>query len=896
MNGKTSPPSILLWDLLSIQLLLLLPTCTIAGIDIAGPVFEREPPDHVDFSSLSGSGVHCSARGTPRPSIKWLQADGNAVPANDRLRRVVSNGSLVFLPFQSEDYRPDVHATVYRCIASNSIGAIVSREVHIKAVVPHPPDIQVYHVHSIVGSTAVLKCHVPDILSDYVHVTSWIRDGKLWIDSTATEGKYLIMAHGELHILNVQMPESGTNYQCKAANRLTGEVYLSTTAGKVFVTVPQGNVPPDITDSKPALLVKEGETAIIPCATQGYPLPSTTWYGKVGGGQLHPLLTGERLQKLGSGLLIKNAQVSDSGTYVCDVTNDVGNKRVETVVTVTAKLQAEIKPNVYLADLGKPAAFKCTISGNPITTVRWLHNSKWLPLNDGNVGATDVLRISEVKLPDKGMYQCVVSNSFQTAQATAELRLQDAIPQFIEVFDEKILPTAQSISLKCVVFGIPPPQVTWHLDYNKIRKSNNTRVEERMDANGNVVSVLHIHSLNVKDAGLYQCTANNKAGKTGHNSRLNVHGPPFGRPIPKQSFIAGTTVYINCPVYGYPIQVYQWEKDGRILPINLRQAVYPNGTLVIEKVKRIADAGRYTCSAWNKNGQSAQVSIHVEVSVPPKITPFSFQDQLIREGMRARLQCVVSDGDLPIKIEWIKDGIPISPDTDVTIRDLDEFSSILTINKITPRNNGNYTCTASNNAGASQHTANLFVNVAPKITPFSFQGDHLLEGTFARLSCVVYQGDLPITIQWLKDGRPLSEDLPIKIRDIDDYSSILTIDKVSRRHSGQYTCVAKNEAAATRHSAQLVVNGKSRNVSVDWLAVRIYMRVLVPTEQLQGERSVKTIIWMSIIAEFQKKKSISSSCIQLNMSTISPSYFIWRTQRRKKAAQTRSTILKWHKS
>lgn len=96
--------------------------------------------------------------------------------------------------------------------------------------------------------------------------------------------------------------------------------------------------------------------------------------------------------------------------------------------------------------------------------------------------------------------------------------------------------------------------------------------------------------------------------------------------------------------------------------------------------------------------------------MPPRIPPFSFQDQLIREGMRARLQCVVIDGDLPIRITWTKDGQPISSDIGVTIRDLDDFSSILTISKITPKNNGNYTCMATNAAGTATHTANLFVN------------------------------------------------------------------------------------------------------------------------------------------------------------------------------------------
>lgn len=98
------------------------------------------------------------------------------------------------------------------------------------------------------------------------------------------------------------------------------------------------------------------------------------------------------------------------------------------------------------------------------------------------------------------------------------------MPQIIEHFEEKVLPPGQSLSLKCVVFGIPQPQVIWHLDYNNIRKVNNTRIEERTDSNGNVVSVLHIHNLNVKDGGLYQCTASNRAGKTIHAARINVHG------------------------------------------------------------------------------------------------------------------------------------------------------------------------------------------------------------------------------------------------------------------------------------------------------------------------------------------------------------------------------------
>ncbi len=90
--------------------------------------------------------------------------------------------------------------------------------------------------------------------------------------------------------------------------------------------------------------------------------------------------------------------------------------------------------------------------------------------------------------------------------------------------------------------------------------------------------------------------------------------------------------------------------------------------------------------------------------------------------------------------------------------------------------------------------------------PFSFQSDQMLEGALARTTCVVYQGDLPLEISWLKDGKPIVDD-SIEIRVVDDYTSILTITKVQSRHSGFFTCMAKNAASSATHMAELEVKG-----------------------------------------------------------------------------------------
>lgn len=81
----------------------------------------------------------------------------------------------------------------------------------------------------------------------------------------------------------------------------------------------------------------------------------------------------------------------------------------------------------------------------------------------------------------------------------------------------------------------------------------------------------------------------------------------------KHAIVAGDTLIVHCPVAGYPIDSIVWERDNRVLPINRKQKVFPNGTLVIENVERMSDQATYTCVAKNTQGYSARNSLEVKV-------------------------------------------------------------------------------------------------------------------------------------------------------------------------------------------------------------------------------------------------------------------------------------------
>ncbi|GFT46851.1 down syndrome cell adhesion molecule-like protein Dscam2 [Nephila pilipes] len=100
---------------------------------LRAPRFQHEPANRVEFSNSSGTVIACSAEGRPPPLIRWVKHDGEVLQDLPGLRYTRHDGSLVFPPFPSEEYRADVHASIYRCEASNRIGVIGSKDVHVRA-------------------------------------------------------------------------------------------------------------------------------------------------------------------------------------------------------------------------------------------------------------------------------------------------------------------------------------------------------------------------------------------------------------------------------------------------------------------------------------------------------------------------------------------------------------------------------------------------------------------------------------------------------------------------------------------------------------------------------------------------------------------------------------------
>ncbi|XP_039965640.1 Down syndrome cell adhesion molecule-like protein Dscam2 isoform X1 [Bactrocera tryoni] len=799
---STTPRSSVLLPLLAV-LMVMLPTPPVAkatsGLRV--PTFIQEPPARLLFSNDTGTQISCTAHGNPPPVVSWVLKDGTMATQVPGLRKITGNGTLYFPPFLAQYYRTDVHETIYRCRAANEAGTVLSRNVQLQAVVRRQFHVHVENTEVYLGNSALIKCAIPDYVRPYVKVSSWHRGEEILLpDLSDVAGRYVVLSsYGDLYIRSVRTEDSLVKFSCLVTNTLNGEKQRSD-AIMLQVKELSKNLAPRTTQ-KPVMEVhvERGSDVHLPCNIQGNPFPIFTWYRVSDSSALYPIPSSQRVILSRTLLLIKNADERDAGKWVCQAANQFGEQRIEIRLLVNSYVSVHILPQVQIVNSGGMAIFNCSTTGSAIDGVEWLHNG--IPLQGNNALSTGrenirfltktSLMVHNVGRRDRGVYQCLVENSRASAQAMAELKLGDTVPELIYTFIEQNVRPGPLISLKCSASGSPPPQFAWLLDSQPIMDvslHHRFAIGQFVDMSGDVISHLNISHVRPDDGGLYKCSATNSMGSVEHSARLNVYGPPYVRAIGPIKAVAGEDIIVHCPFSGYPIEQIRWEKGHQELTSNshyLLSPVQQGGYLVIKDVEPTRDQGMYTCIVRSRAGEEARRDMQLNVNSPPVIEAFKFPKNL-QEGGRAQITCAVSSGDMPIYFSWKKDDMSIPTSLQITEKK-EEFYSLLVFKDISAKHSGRYTCYASNAAAKVNYTAELQVRVAPRWALEPMDTAIMLGNTIS-INCEAEGYPIP-TITWFKGQGKLSQDFkPLNMR-----NNSLVLNLATDIDEGYYMCHAAND-------------------------------------------------------------------------------------------------------
>nr|XP_060626282.1 cell adhesion molecule DSCAM isoform X2 [Anolis sagrei ordinatus] len=741
----------------------------------------------VVFASTTGTLVPCPAAGIPPVTLRWYLATGEEIYDVPGIRHVHPNGTLQIFPFPPSSFNNLIHDNTYYCTAENPSGKIRSQDVHIKAVLREPYTVRVEDQKAMRGNVAVFKCIIPSSVEAYITVVSWEKDTV----SLVSGSRFLITSTGALYITDVQNEDGLYNYRCITRHRYTGETRQSNSA-RLFVSDP-ANSAPSILDGFEHRKAMAGQRVELPCKASGHPAPKYRWLK-----DNVPWEPDSRFRPTVTGLLIENTRPSDSGNYVCEVWNNYGTAEVIGRLHIKQPLKANISPRKVKSSVGSQVSLSCSVTGTEDPELFWYRNGEII--NTGNnvriIGVThETLIMDGMVKSDGGAYQCFVRKDKMSAQDYVQVVLEDGTPKIISAFSEKVVSPGEGVSLMCNVKGTPLPTITWTLDEDPIIKDGNHRISQIITSEGNVVSYLNISSTQVRDGGVYRCTANNSAGVVLYQARINVRGPASIRPMKNITAIAGRDTFIHCRVIGYPYYSIKWYKNSNLLPFNHRQVAFENnGTLKLSDVQKEVDEGEYTCNVLVQPQLSTSQSVHVTVKVPPFIQPFEFPRFSI--GQRVFIPCVVVSGDLPITITWQKDGRPIPASLGVTIDNID-FTSSLRISNLSLMHNGNYTCIARNDAAAVEHQSQLIVRVPPRFVVQPSDQDGIY-GKAVILNCSAEGYPVPTIVWKYSKGAGVPQFQPIALNGRIQLltNGSLLIKHVLEEDSGYYLCKVSNDVGA----------------------------------------------------------------------------------------------------
>ncbi|XP_025205717.1 neuroglian-like isoform X1 [Melanaphis sacchari] len=308
-----------------------------------------------------------------------------------------------------------------------------------------------------------------------------------------------------------------------------------------------------------------------------------------------------------------------------------------------------------------------------------------------------------------------------------------------------------------------------------------------------------------EDRGQYQCFAENVWGIATSKSVMVVKAELNSFDNEPNIYIdaqEGEPFKLTChPPTGWPKPIVNWiirVKDGGIKTADSsRMTTDPEGNLWFSNVTQYDASFTYYCYAKSLIMSEYKLSNPVNVNViknaetflqnkyPPIRQYVSRRNEVALLNKKVELFCVYGGTPLPQTI-WLKDGKVIQFNERII---LGNYGKSLTIQKVNFKDGGNYTCEVSNGVGLSKsYNILLDVMAVPIFTviPQIVEGG---EGETAVIKCEASGNPQP-SIEWIHNGRPLSEASPNPRRFVT--SNSITITSLTKYDTGNYGCNATN--------------------------------------------------------------------------------------------------------
>ncbi|KAK0153610.1 Matrix-remodeling-associated protein 5 [Merluccius polli] len=569
-------------------------------------------------------------------------------------------------------------------------------------------------------------------------------------------------------------------------------------------------------------------------------------------------------------LIIRRAQPTDRGQYLCRVQSQHGEDQVTLNLVVLLQHPRVLQPRHrdITVHQGTVVHLDCTVLGHPQPRITWVLPdhvrvvTALLPTVASNrrlsLLGNGTLQISQAAHADRGVYRCLGSSVAGTDAVTVRLQvLAAAAPAIAQAAHENVsLAEGASAFLHCTAVGTPSAVIHWTTpDGARLVAAADTQ----FGAGRNLLlfpnGTLQVRGAVAGNAGRYECAASNALAASRRTVFLSVLRvkPAFAKAriaaaSPQRTDVLyGGALWLDCLATGDPEPRVIWRTPTKKLvdsqySYDPRIKVFANGTLAVHSVTE-KDAGDFLCLARNRAGDDfAQLRVNV-LTRPAKIERKQLRSsQEVAYGGRLKVDCVASGLPDPA-ITWaLPDGTMVHNADKLrpgrTRRYVVFDNGTLLFTDVGLPEEGDYTCYAENQLGKDEMKVRVKVKVAAAPDPppppprIRFDGGPQVTavpyGETASLHCGA-EGEV---LSWISPTNRAIAPVPGKYRVLDN--GTLVVHKVQRSDGGNYTCTTANGAGL-----------QSRRVAA--------LEVLLMAPSINGLQGVSAAVVAVAAAQGQRK-------------------------------------------
>ncbi|KJH44301.1 immunoglobulin I-set domain protein [Dictyocaulus viviparus] len=747
-------------------------------------------------------------------SVKWYK-NGQVITPDTHF--ILSDEVTKYKLIIKDATRSD--AAEYKIVLSNSAGDVESSaKLTVTKMKPGLPRIVKELEDQVVAKGTSLVFEVK--VEGEVDEVRWTKDATPITSGTSTVIEKIDDITYRLTIPNADLVNAG-RYSVEAINE-TGKA-VSEAKGEV-------DEKPEIVKGLTDTEVCEGDDDVLKVEVS-VSVRTVKWYKN--GQELKPSRHFE-LKKIGPKkyeLAINRAELDDTATYKVVLANAAGECDSSAQLTI-------VKPNILkllegLKDIDvnerEPINLQVKIEGIP-KTVKWYKNGVELTPDDvqmsenPDTGEYSML-IPQSKKSDSAAYRVSMANDKGEIYSGSVVHVKTVKPKddispanFLSPLEDTEVAEGDILTLKCVVAGVPFPQLIWTKDGVELEKDDRVAIRVALDG----TATLRVRDARKSDFGQYRITAKNEYGTESSACQVTIKEkgeepskPRFIVPLESCEASLGDKREFQVKLRGFPKPTLNWflngsplKIDDRISITDLEDGVY---SMTIKDIKE-SDFGTLRCIASNEVGKDECQAELTRSSAtrgrdkeddryPPRFN-VPLWDRRIPVDDPLSIECHV-DAKPVAEIEWFKDGKKLEIREGVEIRNTSDGACRVRIARFRKEDVGVYMCVATNPLGVADTRSTYSVEViekeeviekneyAPRFNP-GLEDKTVNAGQGVVLSCTV-DAVPKAGVVWYKDGLPLRSGGRFTITAQEDGICTLEIKETVAGDEGAYRCVASNE-------------------------------------------------------------------------------------------------------